>query len=447
MSTTTVLSVNGSAVPPRKSKNAFSKRCLILSAIVVILLGAGAAIATFLVTRNPSSSSQSGVSNPSGPVPIDPTNCEAKDSNRLEISENGLLLGFHLDWNPTLPINISKTLGFTPAVFNAFLVLDGSLPPKEALRYNVLNWHGEEARRVGGMLAITIEPIQLTLITEAHREELIKYCVKINSEYGVPLFLRWGHEMNSNWVNYGYQPTLYIDSFRKFTLELRKQTNMTAMVWGPNLGTTYPFVGEGLVRLPTPGSREFAVLDTNKDGVIDNKDDPYMPYYPGDEYVDWVAISLYWYTDSGTGYNRIPPATYFKDNLRSSGPGVRMINPSADGDKLKDFYGRFCIEHNKPLMIPETGASFLPGETGDSELQIKSAWYREIFVDASKDLPKLKIVTQFEEIKPDGQGKIRDWRVSNNTLVLKNFQDTIRSSNVVLGGQYKLTCNGKLVKI
>ena len=50
-------------------------------------------------------------------------------------------------------------------------------------------------------------------------------------------------------------------------------------------------------------------MDTNKNGVVDTGDgklaevlffskpyfiaDPYGPYYPGDEWVDWVGMSIY----------------------------------------------------------------------------------------------------------------------------------------------------------
>ena len=34
-------------------------------------------------------------------------------------------------------------------------------------------------------------------------------------------------------------------------------------------------------------AEKFAELDTNKDGKIDGLDDPYSPWWPGPEYVDW----------------------------------------------------------------------------------------------------------------------------------------------------------------
>ena len=33
-------------------------------------------------------------------------------------------------------------------------------------------------------------------------------------------------------------------------------------------------------------------MDTNGDGAVDNLDDPYEPYYPGDTSVDWVGMSV-----------------------------------------------------------------------------------------------------------------------------------------------------------
>jgi hypothetical protein len=34
-------------------------------------------------------------------------------------------------------------------------------------------------------------------------------------------------------------------------------------------------------------------LDTNANGYLDQSDDMYSPYYPGNQYVDWVGLSVY----------------------------------------------------------------------------------------------------------------------------------------------------------
>lgn len=127
---------------------------------------------------------------------------------------------------------------------------------------------------------------------------------------------------------------------------------MTAMVWAPNVGINYPFTGGGNP-YPTRATDplNFAALDTTPDGVIDYKDDPYLPFYPGDEFVDWVGISLYWYPDS----DFIGPVTknYFLDQLtgkivndpRTASGSLRqrdwriLTNPAVRDSYIKDLDG------------------------------------------------------------------------------------------------------------
>ena len=62
-------------------------------------------------------------------------------------------------------------------------------------------------------------------------------------------------------------------------------TNLTAMVWSPKVGgETY---SNSSVYADMIDSSDFLILDTDKNNVLDMNDDPYSPYYPGDEYVDW----------------------------------------------------------------------------------------------------------------------------------------------------------------
>ena len=41
------------------------------------------------------------------------------------------------------------------------------------------------------------------------------------------------------------------------------------------------------------GTAEWHALDTNDDGWVDMSDDPYTPFYPGDQWVDWVGMNMY----------------------------------------------------------------------------------------------------------------------------------------------------------
>lgn len=218
------------------------------------------------------------------------------------------------------------------------------------------------------------------------------------------------------------------------------------MVWGPNLGINYPF-RSGLKEYPTAQTDpvNFAALDSNGDGIINHLDDPYGPYYPGDEYVDWVGMSLYWYPDEGTGFNTAVPPTYFKDQLLGYGPTVEQFSPLAlqDGG-LRQFYQRFVIERNKPMMIPETGAPWFANIQGTAtELQIKQNWWNQIYT-SQKDFPQLKMIVHFEENKADAVGSARDWRILSNQQVLNAYKADINNwrKDLVFGTELFYNCDG-----
>ena len=62
-----------------------------------------------------------------------------------------------------------------------------------------------------------------------------------------------------------------------------------AFIWAPNSGNGYPFPNYEHSALPGTSHWDPA-LDTNKDGKYDIDDDPYTPFYPGDDWVDWVGM-------------------------------------------------------------------------------------------------------------------------------------------------------------
>ena len=220
------------------------------------------------------------------------------------------------------------------------------------------------------------------------------------------------------------------------------------MVWGPNLGINYPFRGGGR---PYPTMEtdpiNFMALDTNGDGIINYLDDPYGPYYPGDDFVDWIGMSLYWYPDEGTGFNGPVPATYFRDQLMGFGPTVEQFSPLAlqDGG-LRQFYRRFVQEKNKPMMIPETGAPWFENIVGTAtELQLKQNWWRQIY-NSRGDFQNLKMIVHFEEKKSDAQMSERDWRILNNPSVLNAFKADINSwkKDLLFGTELYYNCDGSV---
>lgn len=222
------------------------------------------------------------------------------------------------------------------------------------------------------------------------------------------------------------------------------------MVWAPNSGITYPFTGGGY---PTPTAEtdpvNFALLDTNKDGAITVLDDPYLPFYPGDEYVDWVGLSLYWYPTENLFNGPLFP-TFFEDYITGTGPAVEAFNPAALNDGgLRNFYQRFVVQRNKPMLIAETGAPYFDHVSGSwTESQVKQAWWQQCMASTLAKFPRLKAITQFEEKKSDDGVLIKDWRVLNNqdtrNSYINDFGVFVSKSNLLTSNQLNYTCNGAI---
>ncbi|KAJ3114084.1 hypothetical protein HDU96_002579 [Phlyctochytrium bullatum] len=392
---------------------------------------------------------------------------------RLEPDSSRMMMGFHLDWSTDNPTAITNRLRQqSPAVINAFMKIDmnnATMP----FDFNSLRWHGYEVQKIRGILELTLEPISdIAEIPDELYDNIAKELRDINADKGVPVLLRYGHEMNGDWVlAYGYRPIAYKNSFRKMANAVRRLTNLTAMVWAPNVGIQYPFSpapGDKSAPKPRRGTDEFNELDTDGNGEIASGDDPYLPFYPGDEYVDWVGLSIYFYplADNDLVQGRanlnveIPGQTYLRQQLNLENLENQVPTPpNTTFDKFKamlDFYTRFCVQRNKPMMIPETGAPFMliddqlqrvPSRSG--ELAIKQAWWQQVWSpETMAAWPKLKLVVQFEESKWQHE-KFQNWAVTNASTsdVLPAFNKFIEDSrqNLILGKDMRFKCDGSIV--
>ncbi|KAI9325510.1 glycoside hydrolase superfamily [Zopfochytrium polystomum] len=379
------------------------------------------------------------------------TSCDASKTgfSRLQLQTPGrIMLGWSLDWATMTPRQAAEKLGYSAAVYNTFMEMNmDTNPPYDQ---NSLNWFGSEVARVGGILEVTMAPTSpLEQLPDNVLDAFAKQLLDINSRYGVPVLLRWGHEMNGDWTTYGNKPVAYIKSFRRMTGFVRKYTNLTAMVWGPNIAITAPF-NETTGTSPIPNSGpEFDALDTNKDGKVDKNDDPYTPFFPGADYVDWFGLSLYYYPFDQV--NEAVASTYFQDYLTGSGPTTsRAVGPdqmTAAYSKLHDFYHQFPGTYNKPMLLPETGAPFLQNINPNvDEVTIKMAWWDQVLsADTIAKFPMLQVAVNFEEMKVLN-GFTRDWRLLNNTAVKDAFKKRVVSfgNNLADGPSLVYGCDGSV---
>ncbi|KAJ3034403.1 hypothetical protein HDV00_005059 [Rhizophlyctis rosea] len=253
---------------------------------------------------------------------------------------------------------------------------------------------------------------------------------------GRKVFLRYASEMNGNWFAYGRQPTKFIASFRKVVQAVRAKAKQdyVAFVWAPNSSNGYPFKnddvsGDYAKNYPAPlinsANPDFDILDTNHDKQINIDDDPYSPYWPGDEYVDWVGMSQYHY---GSVYNNT--FSGWVDNVLPLKGQIESMIRGRNGFGKFDFYGTFCeggkegvTKGGKPFQITETGATFhirltnltshqaLPTfqDPGPGRVAIKQAWWEQFFNETFiAEFPRFKAVNFFEFQKFE-EASLRDF--------------------------------------
>ena len=203
-----------------------------------------------------------------------------------------------------------------------------------------------------------------TIISGKHDNYIRTYAQDIRGS-GVPIYLRLMHEMNGDWYPWG-------DSINGNTPEMYKQawihihnifeaegaTNVK-WVWCPNEVSTW-----------TPSH-------------------PMADFYPGDSYVDWIALDGYnWAGADGS------PWYSFEEVFGKSYDEILGVAPT------------------KPLMISE----FASDERGGSKAQ----WIRDIRTVVPTRFPKIKALIWFNK---DQDGAF--WKIDSSASALQAYQELV----------------------
>ncbi|KAJ3118697.1 hypothetical protein HDU96_010027 [Phlyctochytrium bullatum] len=236
------------------------------------------------------------------------------------------------------------------------------------------------------------------------------------------VMLQFAPEMNGNWFrDFSQRPTAWKNAYRRIVDAVRARTNRVSFVWSPHVGNNYPFG-------PLLDNAEISALDTNGDGRVTFEDDPYAPYWPGADYVDWVGISLSWKGSDGNRTNDVPPPDYFEQML--FGSEFTKVNPAFS------LYRDFCEKYNKPMLLSEGGAAFhlaeipssggspIPLPAGAGHLAIARGFWRSAITNITflTRFPRFKMFNLFERIVYNEDIKNRDYRITNDTTILNAFR-------------------------
>jgi hypothetical protein len=388
-------------------KGSSETRQVLAMAGIVALIAGGVGAAGILGSVSARGQQPSAVPSPTAAAAA----CEAMDRRDL-VPDTGALFGVNLDLHSKPLADYARDLGHKPAVSVSFTGFPYTAQEKVDLQRAV-----EQIRANGQMMLLTLEPMGgLSAVTPEAAQALAADLAEFNND-GVPVLVRFAHEMNGSWYPWSQQPARYIEAFRTLAGEVHAQAPGSAMMWAPNYAGGYPFAGGQFEA--KPGTPEFAALDTDSDGALTMSDDSYAPYYPGDDAVDWVGMSLYhWGAKYPWGENELPEPGKFADQLTGNYNGA-----NGDDTLLPDFYHVYGQDHGKPVAIPETAALFAPGAGGEDELAIKEAWWGQLFDSATAaQFPHLKMINWFEWDKDEVEVKGRvDWTVTNTPAVREAF--------------------------
>ena len=341
---------------------------------------------------------------------------EPPDPPSLVPPDGRVWFGMNLDWANQSVAEVNETLGVTPAVWVQFV----RFPLDEGGRANLVAFFEQVgAARAHGL--VTLEPHDgLDAVTPDAAADLAAVLEAGWTDHGVATFVRFAHEMNGSWYPWGQQPDAYVTAFRTVA-EAVQQAPASAMVWAPNEGAGYPFSGGPFEA--AAGSDEHAVLDTDGDGELTGADDPYAPYWPGDDVVDWVGMSLYfWGLEYPWGENEIAPTGRFAAQLTGEPTGAHD-----EGSQVPDFYAEYAEDHDKPMAIIETAALYDPDGGGPDEAAVKSAWFEQVFsADTREHFPRIGMINWFEWRKDEPEvGTVIDWRLASDPELARSLLDSV----------------------
>ncbi|KAH8928336.1 glycoside hydrolase family 26 protein [Atractiella rhizophila] len=263
---------------------------------------------------------------------------------------------------------------------------------------------------------LTVYPTSLDAVTQADMDALADQIRDYHVLNNRTVFVRYAPEMQGNWFPYGQKPVQFIQQWRQVYTTLKAKAPEVIMVWAPNTGQGYPYVG-GWGDITAENQ---AVLDTNGNGNFDNGDDPYSPYWPGIEYVDWAGLSVYY---KGTGDDTT-------NTVQTTGYCGGVFDGTNNVGNNSNFYADYCARYNGlACMMSESGAAYHEADlAGATALQLQTAWINDCITSATflDSHPRLKLIMHFEHEKAeqanDGTSDMRDYRITNHSNILAVLQ-------------------------
>jgi len=198
--------------------------------------------------------------------------------------------------------------------------------------------------------------------------------------FGRPFFVAWGLEMNGTW--FPWSAWYYGE----------KDTEAGHKVGAALYQAAYRHVVD---RVRARGAKNISwVFQVNNQSVPKAPWNTMRDYYPGDDYVDWLALSAY-----GMQF-----------------PHSDWITPRS---AFQDAYAELCSLHpSKPIMMAEWGIGEFPDDGH------KATWITEAF-DLMERMPRLKAAVFWNERWENNDGSYSNLRATSSIDTLAAYRQGV----------------------
>jgi len=344
-----------------------------------------------------------------------------------EPSGNQVLLGVWTDPSVQSPLQFNQEVGGNMSAYQvaqqiplpAYNWVTGAGGPAPA--YQVLQ------TQTNAYIALTVYPASFNLQASDYTQ-LGQQILNYTANYQRQVFLRFAPEMQGLWFPYGFQPYSYLPMWRTMYTSIKAIVPDVAIVWAPNTGQSYPY-GQNVNAQPN-AQQNLQLLDTNGDGQVTAADDAFSPFYPGDDYVDWIGLSVYYKGPNNQNINEPQQADF-------CGMALNNVNPNTGVQAgPSNFYQTYCAgKLSKACMFAESGAAYHTNQTGGeaSQVAIQTAWINGCTMNTTMYgvFPRLKMWMMFEHAKTEYDGGVadfRDYRVAYDPAVRSVFESALATA-------------------
>jgi len=254
--------------------------------------------------------------------------------------------------------NLARRLGRPLAVAFNYLTYGQPFP---------MDWARAQASR-GRLIQIAWEP--QAGLESVQDDAYLNHWADDAARCGTGVFVRFAGEMNGDWTRWGRSPAAYKRAFRVVHSVLARRAPNAALVWAPNA-------------VPLSG------VDA---------------YYPGDDAVDWVGLSLYL-------------VRFYDDNPH------RPAWQDHPDTFIAPFYNRYASR--KPMCLVECGITRRSRIEGADADPFAAARIGDLFDALRVRFPRLKMLCWFDRNNLNGANparRLNDYSLPPGSLALAAFQ-------------------------